>query len=268
MNNLTAHNIQNISSNISKNVVLHPTSIGYIQNLITPYAQILDQANSVKDVTDWIPKALPLLVSPISVDIAVDKLVKLKGGIKEGTEFVQLAKNTVVNILIGTIISSVDNDIIFYKSDNMILPWDIKESMFFHNNLLESFGIVKGDNKLPVEIIIDNKSYEHQLTEEFTMGLLLYSLVAQKPIHIKLFGIPLSYDYFLNPQGNRYTKFCSDARRTEYSVVIGGVNYCFITPDFMQGIATGASWYNDDHHKYWTDLISYEINPKGVLVNF
>jgi hypothetical protein len=66
-----------------------------------------------------------------------------------------------------------------------------------------------------------------------------------------MFNIPFSNNYFLNPEGNRYTRFCYNARRTEYSVVIGEVSYCFITPEFMRGFATGASWYDEDHHKYW-----------------
>ena len=92
--------------------------------------------------------------------------------------------------------------------------------------------------------------------------------MAQKPIQVRIFGIPFTNDYFLNPEGNRYTKLCNNARRTEYSVNIGGVTYCFITVAFMQGFATGASWFDDDHHNYWSNLISYEIDPNGSQVNF
>lgn len=47
---------------------------------------------------------------------------------------------------------------------------------------------------------------------------------------------------------------------TDFTVEVNGVTYCFNTPDFMQGFATGALWTNMDHHLYWKNLISYMIN--------
>jgi len=268
MNNLTALNIQHLTNNISHDIILHPTSIAYIQSLLSPYAQVLDQASSVNHIIDWLPKALPGLIDIKSLNTPIEDLSRLKGGLNDGPEFVQLAKSIIIDKLISRLIISVNDDILFYKGDNMILPWDILESTSFDDTLRERLGILKGQQSLPVQIIIENIIHNHEFTEEFTMGLLLYSLVSQKPLQILLFGIPLNNDYFLNPNGNRYTKFCHNARRTEYSIIIGGVNYCFITIGFIHGFITGASWYNDDHHRYWSNLISYEMDPKGIQVNF
>ena len=268
MNRLSALNITQITSQISPNLVLHPTSIAYLQFLLTPYAQALDTALTVDSVINWIPQALPGIIREIPVTTAVNNLSRLKGGLTDGPEFVDLAKNTVVDELIKRFVKAVDDDILFYKGDNVILPWDIKESMFFDDFLGQRFGVVKGDGTLPVEVVIGNSRYTHNFSEELTMGILLYSLLSQTSIQIFVFGIPFTNDYFLDPRGNRYTKLCHNARRPEFSVEISGATYCFITTAFMQGFATGASWFNDDHHRYWTNLISYEQNPLGVQVTF
>lgn len=268
MNYLNARNIQQISTGISPVISLHPTSISYIQALITPYAQVLDTATTVDSIINWVPQALERLVYANSVINAIDELSRLKSGLREGPEFLETAKRTVIDDLIRRMIRAVNNDILFYKGDNVILPWDIKESMFFDDTLAQKFGITKGDDNLPVDVTIENNVYTHQFNEELTMGLLLYSLVAQKPIRIQIFGIPFSYDYYLNPDGNRYTKLCHNARRSEFSVIIGGITYCFITAHFMQGFATGAGWFGDDHRLYWSELISYEAGPSGIRVNF
>ncbi|CAH6420183.1 Hypothetical protein HVR_LOCUS1118 [uncultured virus] len=267
MNYLTAYNIQRLATSVLNDIVLHPTSIAYIQTLIGPYAKVLDTATSVTAIRMWIPQALLNVVSVSDLDTAIEDLSKLKGGLKDGPEFVELAKSRIIDILVVKLIADVDRDVLFYKGDNYVIPWDIKESLFFHETMAAIFGITKGDEDLPVEIIIDGMSHTHNFTEEFTMGLLLYSLMAQRNFEIRLFGIPFSKDYFLNPNGNRYTKFCSNRRQTEYSVNIGGVKYCFITVAFMQGFATGAEWYKDDHHKYWSDLTSYD-DFKGRLITF
>ena len=268
MNRLSALNITQLSTQISPDLLLHPTSIAYLQFLLSPYAQALETATTVESVINWIPEALPGIIRGTPVTTAVNDLSKLKGGLTDGPEFVALAKNIVIDELIKRLVKAVYDDVLFYKGDNVILPWDIKESMFFDDFLAQRFGVVKGDSTLPVEVVVGSSRYTHNFSEELTMGLLLYSLLSQTPLAIFVFGIPLTKDYFLDPQGNRYTKLCSNARRPEYSVQIAGVTYCFITVSFMQGFSTGASWFNDDHHRYWTNLISYEHDPSGVQVSF
>lgn len=269
MNYLTAHNIQHFAQSINKDIILHPTSIGYIQSLVTPYAKVLDTAINVESIKAWIPQAVGTLIPVGIVNTTLANLSKLKGGITEGPEFIELAKGTVIDTLISKIINQdVFTDVIFFTDDNVILPWDIKTAIFFHEPVMIAFGVLKGEPTLPTEVVIQGRSFTYEASDELVAGLLLYSLMSGNKYDVNMFGIPFSTDYFLNPQGNRFTKFCSNRRKPEYSVKIGGVTYCFTTTDFMQGLATGALWFNDDHHKYWTDLITYENLPEGEPLVF
>lgn len=268
MNYLTTSNILRVSNNILKNSTLHPTSIAYIRSLISPFAEVISGAITVQSIIEWIPQVLPGLISIEEINNDMKELNKIKGGITEGPDFVQIAISSVIKQLIIKLLAGLEFDVKFHKGDNIILPWDIQDHTYNNPVLQEKLGIVRFNDKLPVRINIDRNIYDHQFNEEFTMGLLLYSLVAQKPFKIIMFDVDLSNDYFLNPQGNRYTKFCSNARRTEFSVIISNVTYCFLSASFIQGFSTGASWYNEDHHIYWSNLISYEMNSKGVHVNF
>lgn len=268
MNYITTYNIQQVSSLAFKSIVLHPTSIAYIQDVITPYAKVLDTATDIDGIKAWLPLVLSGVVGPRAIDTAVDELAKLKGGLREGPEFLELAKKAVVDVMIRRLISNVEADIIFITGDNEVLPWDIKESIILDENLRKALKITQGYTMLPVEVIINDKSFTHEFTNEFTCGLLLYSLMSRNNFIIRLFGIPFNNNYFLNPQGNRYTKLCLNKRKPDYSILIGGVTYCFVTTDFIQGFATGALWFNDDHHKYWSNLISYVENRHGAPLEF
>lgn len=228
---------------------VHPTTSNYIKLLLNPYIEALNTAFSIESVVEWVPLALGSIIPTKKLEFIPNNLSQVKNYIKEE--------------LLKEFLKSINNNVIFYKGDNLILPWDVKESMSFEDVYLEKFGVTKGDFTLPVII---NNQYEHQMNEETAMGLLLYSYVSGNPIDIKVYGVQITPDYYQEP--NRYTKLCSNARRSEYSILIEEHTYCFITLEFLQGFATGASWFNDDHRKYWTNLISYELDPKGIQVTF
>ena len=81
-----------------------------------------------------------------------------------------------------------------------------------------------------------------------------------------MYGKDIPIDYF-DSEGNRYSY--DEGYTKNYSVTLIGKDketiFAFDTMDFMQGIMTGAYWYELDHHEYWKDLIDEKTGQKLII---
>ena len=253
---------------------IHPTSVAYIQDLVGPYAEALDVATDVDSIFTWLPQALgPIYSESIADSIggAIDEYRGIMGDDASNAQLVEVAKEKVVFELSRTLILT-GLFMAVPKDGSYILPWDIRDGIEQDDDLRDILGLREGDRLLPVEVIINGTSYTHRFSEEFTLGLLLYTLFTQNPYILRISGVVFTNEYFAPQRRNRLTEACSQSHTRRYSVQIpalaGGSQYCFDTPDFMQGFATGAMWYNDDHHNYWNSLVDYGLGPEGVPIYF
>lgn len=272
MDIVTTNQIIDIS-NALQGTTLHPTAVAYIQVLLTPYAEAINIADN-EQVIQWIPLAIPGALRGELLN-----LVKI--------ETAEPVRNVIIRFLVE-FISVLAGGVAAFMKDKTILPWDLQKSIGNNQDLSSMFNITRDDNKLPVTVTVNGQQFTHMLTEEFTMGLLLFSdpLVGNRDFNITLFGTRFTSDYIIeqeNEEGedendeedeqdtNRFTRPSRDTP-TWYSVEINYTIYAFETPDFMQGFATGAMWAGVDHHNYWTHLFqNTNVRPgeyTGTPINF
>jgi hypothetical protein len=236
------------------NSIVHPSSIYYIQNLLLPYAEELDLLNNQKDIWEWIwPRFHRETVRRITESLS-------------DTENVILLRNEVIDQLVFLIIGNVSDQV----NTVDILPWSVQDAVM-DDELLNSLPWNIGDKamdisggyvprpntrKLEVSILLRGKGkFTDSFTEEFTIGLLLFSKISGFIVYIGIFMSALDSDYFLRDGEDRLTKYNYQTEDSRYMVTVGESVYAFSTNDFMQGFATGASWLGVDHHDYWSNLM-------------
>jgi len=151
--------------------------------------------------------------------------------------------------------------------DDTILPWDIVIVIGLDQELAEIFNISHdmdymhaGANiELPVDVIVDGKPYQHSLSRDFTIGLLVFSAASGYNFYVSMFGAPFSTDY-VTPTTTQRRRFVK-ARQNGFTVDINNIKYQFRDARFMQGFSTGAQWAGVDHHQYWKNLRDYNDVP-------
>jgi len=164
---------------------------------------------------------------------------------------------------------TVNNDMVAHYYNLTLTPWDIYKAV------LRCEGTEIGNRGLPVQVTIDNKVYEHLLSMDMAMGILLFSKVVQRDLHMTMYGKPLTY---FNPdeddiyvRGMLVDVACPDSllyhrmrhrefvMEGEYQIQMVGSDrkYTFRGDEFLQGIKTAAAWLGLDHHEYWTSLIDH-----------
>lgn len=270
MDSAVLEQLQGMTINAS-NPVLHPTSEAFIQILLAPYYQSLEQAASVDDVLTWIPQVFHGLSDEIINNISY----ALETEIDES----EINKADDVKVVADSVISTIKSLIIeqaLYIAQNApdyyVLPWDIQEVIQTNEDLMKIFSVatqvpLTGD-KLPVSRQIGPQSFSDSLSAEFVAGLLLFSspLVANNDFYISMFGVPFSSEYITNlKEASRYTLHSENPLAPEdynkYSVNIQGQLYTFNSNEFMRGFETGAMWLGVDHHRYWSELQSHDYDP-------
>ena len=254
-------NIYHLAEESDPETVLHPTSIDYILTLLKPFAQELEPMMTLASIQEWIDRALP---ETLAVRVKANMIVTVK---EEAKKFItipkfilMMSKAAIITYLAVEIIERAIDEIQAGPDDYMVLPWDIQAAIGHDEELSKVFGITKDNNRLPVEVTIGPKEYTHELTQEFTVGLLLFSdrTVGNRDFGVRMFGSSFPSDYIVPTDRTLDgTRFGFDEAKSHYSVIVNGVRYGFKTPDFMQGFATGAMWAGVDHHAYWKDLIEY-----------
>ena len=265
MNMLATDKIITIGFELDPEVIIHPTSIAYIRTLLTPYAEAIGPA-ALDGIMQWIPLAIPGALGAAILD-------KVEENLLIHTE--EVIKSTIILSLIRVILEGAITLItqVLDISDTTILPWDIHAVIGAHDDLSKMFGIIDEYPKLPVTVTIGPNQFTHMLTEEFTIGLLLFSdpSIGNVDFNITMFGEKFTSDYIVpldtKEEGVKETPFiyrgiypsrfipAEGYIPLDYSVTIANRLYTFDTADFMQGFSTGALWASVDHHKYWKDLL-------------
>jgi hypothetical protein len=284
MNAHTFENIIRLTDPI--NHTLHQTSIVYIQTLILPYVQVLEPAAG-EDIARWIPLAFPEnLANAITSEFNQNvESMKLEYQLQEITEEQAMAgKNSIIEYIINEILQAadvLDSDESGGSDYVTIFPWDIQRCIAEDVELSQLFGITPDQktlpriskifpvertlSSLPIIVMIGPQKFTHMLTIEFAMGLLLFSdpAVGNHDYHITMFDIPLTTDFSMIVNNNRYTLAGEGDRH--FKVTVADRIYRFDTPDFMHGFSTGAMWANVDHHLYWKDLTQYISDENGMV---
>lgn len=263
MNINTVENINRIAQEIYPERDYLPTTLTYIQLLIIPFAEAVDQAVDVNSLIQWIPLVF-------KGDLFRDVMEKLN--IADGR--LASIRAAVVESLIEEIIKAVEhenqtNGIEFH----WVVPWDVKDAIAKDHELRALFQLNVEDNKLPITITVGPDQFTHNVSFEFAAGLLLYSNkeVGNHDFHITMFGQPFEYNMMGRRDiDERYSRFhlgeSSDTRN--YTVRIVGRDYTFDSLEFLQGFIAGAYWDNVDHHQYWSKLRDYTKVPGGTKMTF
>lgn len=297
MNALTPAAIIETFRQVHPDMNLHPTSVGYIQTLLEPYAKVIEPAD-IAGVTAWIPQAFPgelgqhaltemgkattKKIAEINEAHAIAKGVEPLEEEKANDtvpEVISTAKTALIEYFVAEIIEIAGNAA-REQREYTILPWDVQLAIGKDEELSKVFGITKEMKQLPVDVVVGAQKFTHQLTLEVTMGLLLFSdpSVGKHDFKITMFGVPFTTDYIVPPAETgqepadqhiyrlEESRFGHGAEREQpFSVVVGKETYGFTSPDFMQGIATGAQWAGVDHHQYWKQLQQHTYQGDQVV---
>lgn len=263
MDALTPEFITTVARNVHPEAVVDPTSIAYLQHLLTPYAQAVEQAESVESVYAWLDLALPGELAKHArseVAKAVDK-----AGEVDDTEKLKAARRAVIEYLEAEILELAGNAS-WDMLDMNILPWDIKKAITKDEELEKMLQQNDGTDKLVVTVRIGANEYSHSLTEDFVAGILLYYNVAVQPITLFLYGVPLTTDYAVSRHNENAAREGNEP--APYIVSVGGEDVAFWTPDFLQGAATAAQWLKEDYHTRVTNLRTFDDDGNEVPLTF
>lgn len=237
-----------------------PISYAYIRQLLLPFVQELEIKVHTEAIMEWLRLTFPEMI-----------YYRIVSDLGDNPD-----KNIIITSLLGYILGLILKNQIKY-GDDIITPWDIQNAIQRANlvdrGLSQVFGITQNDDLLLVTVIINNQSFTHKLSQEFTIGLLIFSIVSYANFDIKLFGESFTTKYLTpNEESDeyfgRYVEIAiPDAEiiygYDVYTIKIGKYNYKFKTPDFIRGFETGSLWMKVNHRDYWTKLIYHYTDPKS-----
>lgn len=260
MDALKSERIIDISQQANVGMVIHDTSVSYIQTLLLPFATEIENITDIDTLIKSIfPQTLFLkghIIEYIYANIKSDVTLN-------NPEDIAAAKNSVIEYLVLDIVELAGHSA-RESRDSTIIPWDIQKVITNSGELPEIFGVRQTDKYLPVTVeLVQGNPFIHELTEIFFGGLLLFSAVSGSSFNISMFGVPFLTDYILNGN-NRFVNLNGGIYRVE----IAGSDIYFNSNEFMQGFITGASWIGVDHHLYWKDLTELDDNGKLIPLTF
>jgi hypothetical protein len=255
MDALTTEYITHIAHEVHPDSVLDATSVAYIQHLLTPYGQAVEQAESVDSIYAWLDVAYGGELAKHAKSMGMKAADKVTG---DETEKIKTVRKEVIEYLVAEI-TELAGDAARNVTDGNILPWDIKVAIVNDEDLERMLKQGDGTNTMPVTVRIGANDSPHSLTEDFVAGILLYYTAAGHLITLYLYGVPLTSDYLTNDAGGRHEEYVAREGRTpsKYLVKVGTEDRSFNTPDFLQGAATAALWLNEDFHTRLTNLRTF-----------
>lgn len=149
------------------------------------------------------------------------------------------------------IYSAITNHI--FTQNIKITPWDIQDALWSYPHLASKYHI-NNSGLLPVTITFDKQSFIHNLSKDFTFGMLFYSFFSKNPLSIYMFDRP----FFFSLKNTGYDSFCTDPHK-EYAISINSVEYCFLSLDFLQGWNTAKNW-SFDTSKLYDYVLKFHTN--------
>lgn len=257
------------------NNICHPTSIAYIQSILLPLFELIKATTTRRDLQRVIAK-MPLNISNIVKEKMrlrrINTLVELSTNeekkttnLLEDPEILSSDKISILTYLVNEIASLVSKQSRNTNNDKHILPWDVYSAISNDPNFSILFGLTEKKAALPVTIMFDTKQYQHVLTEEFTMGLLLFSdpattSVGKPLIKVVMFGIPFTSDFILYNEKSR-NRFHETKNNVDYyRAYVSDQKYTFLSDEFIRGFTTGALWMNVDPHRYCKNLVKLKFD--------
>jgi hypothetical protein len=246
MEALTVRAIESIG--LEADIDLENASIAYIRELLTPYAEAIDQATSIESVRNWIDQVYP---APLAEEAQTWV---------DGTETVQDAAEVAISFLVSELADVAGDFAIGYT-----LPWDIKAGIQKDRAGLAQLLTVSNDDTLPVTIRLGGRDHAHNLSLDFVAGLQDYYYYAGGNIEVLVAGT------FLDPYYLRDGDYTSryDWRQGDklgvgrhYLVTYvkpgdipedGDVRF-FTSLDYIRGATTAALWRGEDVHTRVTNL--------------
>lgn len=204
----------------------------YVDQLIEPYTNAMNTIDDLNIFREWITQIVPEDVNRIitnDLDESKHNFVyhlkmQLLGHIAE-------AKDLPLDRFLDLDASSVS-------------PWDL--ARYRNEELIRLFGAAT--NELPVTVVVGDSSYQHMMSEELAVGILL---AVNNRAQLFMYNIPISLDIIAENYSD--PDFLLPAKAL-YKVTIATTEYWFTTPDLIQGIKTGADWFGEDPHDMVEEL--------------
>lgn len=287
MDALTVSDISNTFGQVRPNLNPHATTIAYVRSLLAPYAEVIEQATSIEGIEQWLPQALPTILSEhaaseLSRAVTKATIMIIRDGNTiiddEGNpvtdeiirgDILNVAKNAVIEYLVAEL-AEISGRVAQQEGDyHIILPWDVLKAIGNDPEFSTLLGITPQHNTLPVTVTIGGKDITYNMSVELAMGILVFEDASNNiNFQLSMFGIRLFLGSFIDRDDIESFRYIGQHVQpdTFYTVNVNEITYRFKTPEFMQGVATGASWIGVDHHKYWNDLFSYNTNSDGQHV--
>lgn len=221
------------NNNYGPEVIIHPTTVAFIETIVQPYDHDLVLYNDYEHIRLWIIETFPTNIK--------DEIINLVLGTANMS--IEQIKNSLLYFLIHHIlVEGMDNN----PSDNSrIYPWDIYDGLYIHDAQEALFFTNSITGMLPVDVIVHELPFTHLMSFNMAMGILLFSHTIGIDFHMTMFGVPLTY-FEYGPE--RFTQKDDEG----YQITVNNLVYQFDDLDFIRGFSTGALWCNVDHHAYWS----------------
>lgn len=214
----SSYEYEESSEQISPNTV-DPLSAHYLDYLVADYKEVIDGADDIEVLADWIPQVLP---DDPELDQIIDNISLVD---------VETAKSMILYILKSKVLALV-------LDEPHISPWVLSNAR--DKTCTRLFGAP--EEKLEIVIHKGEKKYKHMLTEDFTYGLVV--ALHKSKFEVSLYGAVITIDML--PQ----CYLLREAHGTKvYKVCYVKSVYYFKTPKFLQGLKTGAEWLEQDVSK-------------------
>lgn len=197
---------------------LSAVSVAYLSQMVNPIRELLAPVEDRETIVNWLNQISPEITQAVSNSFTEDL-----GADKE--------------MIVGYLAQIV----LLYTGLSQPTPWDLASN---RNELtVKLFG--EAQNTLPVDVKIGENTFTHQLSKEFTYGLVAG---ADETIQITLYGTPLTVDVFahINDNLEQGTKY--------YVALVHGNKYIFTSIDFLQGVITSTQWRGVDPHTVVADI--------------
>jgi hypothetical protein len=256
MHAASADNIARIARIIYPGTVCHMTTIRYIQYLLEKVTQKIEHAKDILSLTNILEGQLsPLfggITQPDDVILIRDRILRQDTDVITVDSF----KEAVVDYTIINFIQTAGGGEEMIH-DGAITPWDIRKSITGNEDIASFYETNSRENTLPVNIMVKDKIFTHEMSEELAYGIFISSIVITgKNYPMTMFvaaitEIPPRFTGVIVPQ--------------TYTIKLGTNTYTFETSDFIQGLLSVAQWEEKDHHRYWADFFMHKDGVQTTL---
>lgn len=202
----------------------------YLCQLLQPYHDALIPADSIEQLTAWIPAVLPESSEELNA------VVTDSGDVTQGKLIIL---QTLANVLV-------------LPDNTTATPWYISENK--NEIAVRLFG--PASDTVSVIVTTGTDSFQHELTEELTYGILV-GIEGIPNFILSVAGVVITRDDL----AFKYT-ISEDTPVSRYAVTVRENVVYFNTPDFVQGAITSCGWIGVDPHTIITSLV--EISPDGT----